>query len=221
MILAPTLFFTKPRSDPPRLEPRAKLVPMSLNEISDGELIAQFTGKDHNLQHAQEALSTLYDRYIRAALGLATQVLFNREEAEEVVQDCFLKVWDNPGIYRAGQGSFAAFFMTMIRNRSVDYLRKRRDHSTLEDEEGNLLPIKDLRESPLERTELSALGDTLQTVLKSLSAAHRETVERAFYREESREEIAEAMNVPVGTVKSRLKYALDKLRNQMKGREWE
>jgi RNA polymerase sigma-70 factor, ECF subfamily len=215
MILAPVLHFAKPRPRTALPEPRAKLVPMSQHEISDGELIANFARQD------QEALSQLYDRYIRAALGLATQVLFNREEAEEVVQDCFMKLWDNPGIYRASQGSFAAFFMTMIRNRSVDFLRKRRDHSTLEDEEGNLLPIKDKRESPLERTELTALGDTLQTVMKSLSAAHRETVERAFYREESREEIAEAMKVPIGTVKSRLKYALDKLRNHMKGREWE
>lgn len=218
MILAPTLSFARPKSNPPRPEQRDKLGPMSPHEISDGELITNFARKD---QHGQEALSTLYDRYIRAALGLATQVLFNREEAEEVVQDCFLKLWDNPGIYRAGQGSFAAFFMTMIRNRSVDFLRKRRDHATLEDEEGNLLPIKDLRQSPLERTELSTLGDTLQIALKSLSTAHRETVERAFYREESREEIAEAMKVPIGTVKSRLKYALDKLRNHLKGREWE
>ena len=115
--------------------------------------------------------------------------------------------------------------MTMVRNRSLDTLRKRRNTllntRSLEDEEGVLLPVVSEREGPQGYTELQELGRSLEGALERLSAAHRETVTRAVYKGQSREEISLEMNVPVGTVKSRLKYALDKLKVHMKGGDWE
>ena len=192
-----------------------KLTPMPVADVSDAELIAAFTGRD------ESALSQLYDRYTRAAHGVALRVLGHPSDAEEVVQDCFLKVWERPGLFNPQRASFAAFFMTMVRNRSLDTLRKRRNNQSLEDEEGVLLPIASEREGPQGHTELLELGKTLSSALERLSAAHFETVTRAVYRGQSREEISLEMNVPVGTVKSRLKYALDKLKVHLKGGDWE
>ena len=196
-----------------------KLPSMPVADVSDAELISAFTGRD------ESALSQLYDRYTRAAHGVALGILGHPSDAEEVVQDCFLKVWERPGLFNPQRAGFAAFFMTMIRNRSLDTLRKRRNTllntRSLEDEEGVLLPITSEREGPQGHTELLELGRSLAVALERLSAAHRETVTRAVYRGQSREEISLEMKVPVGTVKSRLKYALDKLKVHMKGGDWE
>ena len=192
-----------------------KLSFMPVAELTDAELISSFTGRDEN------ALSQIYDRYTRAAHGLALGVLGHAPDAEEVVQDCFLKIWERPALYDSQRASFAAFFMTMVRNRSLDTLRKRRFTTPLEDKAGFLLPIASEREGPLESAELRELGKNLKVALERLSEAHRETVIRAVYKGQSREEISLEMNVPIGTVKSRLKYALDKLKSHMEGGDWE
>jgi RNA polymerase sigma-70 factor, ECF subfamily len=87
----------------------------------------------------------------------------------------------------------------------------------LEDDEGNLLPIASAEATPLERAEMQQLSVRVRTAMLELSEAHRQTVELAYFGALSREEISERMNVPIGTVKSRLKYALDKLRGVLGG----
>ncbi len=96
-------------------------------------------------------------------------------------------------------------------------LRRERPSVPLEDDEGNLLPIASSEATPLERAEMQQLSVRVRTAMLELSEAHRQTVELAYFGALSREEIAERMNVPVGTVKSRLKYALDKLRGVLGG----
>ncbi|WP_189005710.1 RNA polymerase sigma factor [Deinococcus roseus] len=179
--------------------------------ISDAELIVRFEKRD------ESALSELYDRYVNAAYGLALRTLEDQDAAQEVVQDAFLKIWNNPRSFDPGRASFAAFFMTMVRNLSIDTLRKRKYEGDIYNEEGELLPFEDPNLSLQERAELDALGYRVRQALSQLSEAHRETVERAYFKGQSREEIAEAMGVPIGTVKSRLKYALDRLRAGLKG----
>ncbi|GEM48944.1 DNA-directed RNA polymerase sigma-70 factor [Deinococcus cellulosilyticus NBRC 106333 = KACC 11606] len=179
--------------------------------ISDAELIVRFEKRD------ESALSELYDRYVNAAYGLALRTLEDQDAAQEVVQDAFLKIWNQPRSFDPSRASFAAFFMTMVRNLAIDTLRKRKYEGDIYNEEGELLPFEDQNLSLQERAELGALGDRVRHALSQLSAAHRETVERAYFKGESREEIALAMGVPVGTVKSRLKYALDRLKDHLKG----
>lgn len=179
--------------------------------ISDAELIVRFERRD------ESALSELYDRYVNAAYGLALRTLEDQDTAQEVVQDAFLKVWNNPRSFDPSRASFAAFFMTLVRNLAIDTLRKRKFESDIYNEEGELLPFEDPNLSLQDRAELDALGYQIRHALAQLSSAHRETVERAYFKGESREEIATAMKVPLGTVKSRLKYALDRLRSGLKG----
>ncbi|MFN3265472.1 MAG: sigma-70 family RNA polymerase sigma factor [Deinococcales bacterium] len=181
--------------------------PTTEARVSDADLVARFVWRDEN------ALSELYDRYSGALFGLALRVSGSRERAEEIVQDTFLKLWNNPTIFDPKRAALSTFLLTLVRNASIDTLRHERFTSPLEDEEGQPLPIAADLISPLEQAELAADARQVHLAMQSLSEAHRQTVEFAYFRGASREEIATKMNVPVGTVKSRLKYALEKLKS--------
>jgi RNA polymerase sigma-70 factor, ECF subfamily len=178
----------------------------SLPDLSDADLVARFLWRD------ETALSEIYDRYSSLLFGLAMRVSGSKERAEEVVQDAFMKLWRNPGLFDPTRAALSTFLITLVRNASIDTLRRERFTSPLEDEEGEPLPIATNRASPLEQAELAQTAVQVRVAMASLSEAHRHTVELAYFKGASREEIALEMNVPLGTVKSRLKYALDKLR---------
>jgi RNA polymerase sigma-70 factor, ECF subfamily len=199
----------------PRAEARrenATLNPMWTQEEggsagpSDAELIARFARRD------EAALGELYDRYSAAANGLALSVLRDSALAQEIVHDSFLKVWARPTLFDPSRAAFSTFILTVVRHAAISKLRGVKYTLPLEDEEGAPLPLADPRVDLLEHTEQRQRAERVQAVLHSLKPAQRETIERAYYQGETREAIAEAMGVPVGTVKSRLKYALDKLR---------
>ncbi len=173
---------------------------------SEAELLARCVRRD------QAALAIIYDRYSGAAYGLALQVTRDPALAQEIVHDAFLKVWERPGLFDPSRAAFSTFLLTIVRNAAISKVRGNRYTLPLEDEEGLPLPFADERVDLGARAEQRAQAERVGAALSALKPVQRETVERAFYRGETREEIAEAMAVPIGTVKSRLKYALDRLR---------
>ena len=187
--------------------PQESQMPISSGVVSDAELISRFASLD------ESAFAELYDRYSGVAYGVALRVSGSPERAEEVVQDAFMKLWRNPSGFDPSRAALSTYLLTLVRNASIDILRRSRPISPLEDEEGELLPIASLEAGPLERAELSQLAVRVRGAMTELSQAHQRTVELAYFKGASREESALEMNVPVGTVKSRLKYALDKLRS--------
>ncbi|WP_189093187.1 RNA polymerase sigma factor [Deinococcus ruber] len=194
-----------PAGTAPARKVAAVPVPAPVDE-DDTALLARFVQRD------QLALATLYDRYSGAAYGLALQVLRDQSAAQETVHDAFMKLWERPALFDPARAAFSTFLLTIVRNAAISRLRGVRFTQSLEDEEGQPLPFADERVNLPERAEEQAQSSRIVAALATLKPVQRETVERAFYRGESREEIAEAMAVPVGTVKSRLKYALDRLR---------
>jgi RNA polymerase sigma-70 factor, ECF subfamily len=174
--------------------------------LSDAELVARFAW------HDEAALAEIYDRYVGALFGLASRVCHSSGRAEEIVQDTLMKLWHNPKLFDPSKAALSTFLLTLTRNAAIDALRRERPTSPLEDETGEPLPIASSLALPLEQAELTELSVRVRQAMLQLSEAHRQTVELAYFKAASREEIAQAMNVPVGTVKSRLKYALDKLR---------
>ena len=178
------------------------------------------TQSDATLMSRLEALDELafaeiYDRYAGLLYGVALRVCSSSLKAEEIVQDTMMKLWRNPRGFDATRGALSTFLLTLTRNAAIDALRRERPTSSLTDEEGEALPIPSADSGPLERAELEAVSVRVQAALLGLSDVHRRTVDLAYFRGSSREEIALEMNVPVGTVKSRLKYALDKLRGTL------
>lgn len=177
---------------------------------SDAALMSLLEARD------ELAFSEVYDRYAGLLYGVALRVCSSPLKTEEIVQDTMMKLWRNPRGYDPSRGALSTFLLTMTRNASIDALRRERHAtSSLTDEEGEALPIPSADSGPLERAELEAVSVRVKAALLDLSEAHRRTVELAYFRGASREEIAVEMNVPVGTVKSRLKYALDKLRGTL------
>ncbi len=179
----------------------------------DAELVARLLRRD------ESALGALYDRHSGAMYGLALKLLSDADAAQEVVQDAFLNLWERPGRFDAGRAELRAYFLVVVRSRSLDRLRREKGHLPLFSEEGDEFPMPDERVDLQGAAEQVALSGQVRAALVGLSAAHRETVERAYFGDQSREEIAEVMGVPVGTVKSRLKYALDKLRGVLVSRD--
>ena len=172
----------------------------------DAELITRFVQRD------EAALGELYDRYSAAANGLAFSILRERTLAQEVVHDSFLKIWAKPSLFDPSRAAFSTFFLTVVRHAAISKLRGVKYTLPLQDEEGAPLPLADNRVNLLEQSEQRQRAERVQAALRDLKPVQRETIERAFYQGETREMIAQAMGVPVGTVKSRLKYTLDRLR---------
>jgi RNA polymerase sigma-70 factor (ECF subfamily) len=181
---------------------------------SDAALVARFAARD------EAAFAVVYDRYNALVYGVALRVVHSQERAEEIVQDMFMKLWRNPRAFDPTRSALGTYLVTVTRNAGIDALRRERAsalQSPLEDDEGEPLPLPSPEAGPLERAEFEAVAARVRGALGTLSEAHRRTVELAYFGACSREEISEQMNVPVGTVKSRLKYALDKLRASLAG----
>ena len=175
--------------------------------LSDAQLVTRLAFGDEG------AFSALYDRYSNAVFGLAKRVTQSEARAEEITQDAFMKLWRNPNAFDASRAALSTYLLTLVRNASIDALRREKPTNSLEDEQGDPLPIPSPDSGPLERAELSQTAVRVRVAMQELSDAHRQTVELAYFKGASREEISATMGVPVGTVKSRLKYALDKLRS--------
>ncbi|MEF2280452.1 sigma-70 family RNA polymerase sigma factor [Deinococcus sp. YIM 134068] len=171
----------------------------------DAALAGRLRGRD------EAALAEVYDRHAGAVYGVLVRLL-GEAGAADTLQDVFLGLWDRPERYDPARAGLRAYLLVVARSRALDRLRAERGHLPLVDEDGEALALPDAQPGPGERAERAGQGERVRAGLAHLSAAHRETVSRAFLQGQSREEIAGAMGVPVGTVKSRLHAALTHLR---------
>ncbi|WP_309570098.1 sigma-70 family RNA polymerase sigma factor [Deinococcus sp.] len=162
-------------------------------------------------QRDETALSEVYDAHAGAVYGVLTRML-DVSTAQEVTQDVFLRLWEKPGAFDPTRAGLRAFLLVMARSRGLDRLRATRATTSLYADDGAELPLPDARPGPVHGAESTQRRERIRTALHELSPAHRESVERAFLRGQTREEIAQDMDVPVGTVKSRLNYALKHLK---------
>lgn len=185
--------------------------------LNHNPALEQDTALALRLQRRDEsALSEVYDQHAGAVFGVLTRLLGDAA-AQEVLQDVFVRLWQRPERFDPARAGLRTFLLVMARSRALDRLRATRATLPLFTEEGAELPLPDLGQGPVGRSEDAQRREQLRAALSQLSAAHRETVERAYLTGESREEISGAMNVPVGTVKSRLSYALKHLRAVLEG----
>ena len=178
-----------------------------LTNATDEELIALV------LRRQEAALGAIYDRYIRLVYAVALRITGDRETAEEVVQDVFQNVWQAAGSFRPGVGSFVAWLLGIARHRAIDATRSKRERARAREQ-----TIDDVRpaaeESGLEReVDQRLLRGTVRTALDTLPANQRQAIELAYYGGLTRAEIAERLNEPLGTVKTRLRLGLLKLRD--------
>lgn len=165
------------------------------------------------------ALEALYDRYGGPAYSLALRILGDREAAEEVVQDAFVAVWRSAETYDPKSGRLYSWLLKITRNRAIDELRRRsvptRDPSAGgRSLDGEPDPAQD-QEAP-EAAWTAELRSVVGAALDGLPRDQREVLEMAYMRGWSQREIAERTGIPLGTVKTRTRLALKKLRRVLK-----
>jgi RNA polymerase sigma-70 factor (ECF subfamily) len=155
------------------------------------------------------AFESLYDRHRRLVYGLACRMLGDGAEADELLQLVFLQLWERAGTFDATRGSAAAWLCVMTRSRCLDQLRRRRRGRQREFAVEN--QVLEVLAGPAPSGADPALGRAVSEALTALPAAQRSAVEIVFFQGLTHVEAARALKLPVGTVKGRLRLAMDKL----------
>ncbi|MFM2429101.1 MAG: hypothetical protein RLZZ511_314 [Cyanobacteriota bacterium] len=162
-----------------------------------------------------KALDLLYDRYSKLVYSTAVQLLNNIEEAEEVTQETFLRLWERSEIYQPNRGSLSGFLITMARSRALDRLRSRQArHQKIQRIQTFIDPVSNYN-PPLEFVTVEERSNFVREALQQLSPTDRQLLETAYYEGLSQSEIAQRDGIPLGTVKSRARQALKRLRTTL------
>lgn len=167
----------------------------------------------------QEALAAFYNRYGARVFALALRVLSDRQTAEEVTQDVFLRLWQRAETFHPNNASFLAWLLAITRNRSIDELRSRRGAARRREEPGLSGMSTAAGDNPERRVEDRLLADDVRRALADLPPVQRRAVELAIFGGLTHSEIAAALDSPLGTVKSWLRQGLRRLRGTL-GRDW-
>jgi RNA polymerase sigma-70 factor, ECF subfamily len=170
--------------------------------LSDEALLAAVARSD------EAALAELYDRFGRIAYGLALRVLRDSALAEDAVQDAFLNVWRSAHRFEAGRAKASTWVLTFVHRRAVDLVRReeRRRTEPLEPE------AEPATSSTAEAAELRGRREAVQRALAQLPEEQRRPIELAYYGGLSQTELAERLDEPLGTIKSRMFTGLKRLR---------
>lgn len=167
-------------------------------------------------QREQQALAELYDRYAAVLYSLALKILGNASTAQDVVQEAFLTAWRKAALYSQKRGNVRTWLIVLCRNLAIDHYRaKMRQASRRVELEtiGEILIEHD--QSPADAAVAKEDGRLLQQALEQLPREQRDVIELAYFRGLSQSEIAEATNTPLGTVKTRTRQAMMKLRGYL------
>jgi RNA polymerase sigma-70 factor (ECF subfamily) len=173
--------------------------------LSDSELATLLRENPTN------GIGLLYDRYGRLVFSVALRIVQDHGAAEEITQDVFMRCWRTIDHYRPEQSGMATWLLTIARNRSVDELRSRRGKEARRELSDEL--IDSLRFDP--GIDEILVRDDIRQALSHLPNAQREVIELVFWGGLTRREAAEQLDVPLGTVHTRLRLALDKLRDSL------
>jgi RNA polymerase sigma-70 factor (ECF subfamily) len=159
-----------------------------------------------------EALGALYDRYSPILLGLAKRILGSAADAEELLQEVFLHVWNQAGKYDAGRSSVSTWLTLVTRSRAIDRLRTRKVVERTHESSALADPRDHASPEGVETVFIRERRERVQREMESLPPEQRQVLEMAFYEGLSQTEIAAKAGLPLGTVKTRTLLAMKKLR---------
>lgn len=170
--------------------------------FSDEELLRRIARRD------PAALASLYDRYAPLVYGLARRIVRDEGQAEDLVQEVFLRVWNRPQVYDQGRGSFRAWLLSVAHHLAVDLIRRRRREVTYQEKLADSFDPPD----PFEKVISQVDGAKVRSLLDRLPPEQRQVVVLAYFEGLTQREIAERLGEPLGTVKTRLRLGIMKLR---------
>jgi RNA polymerase sigma-70 factor (ECF subfamily) len=180
--------------------------------LNDAELMARVA------QRNRDALESLYDRHAGVALGLAVKILGERATGEEIVQEAFWRVWQRAATFDHRRGDFSGWLLSIVYHLAIDELRRRRGQ-----------PPRAVLDANSEQTFLAQAGATdvterawsnvehaqVREAVTRLPEPQRAVIELAYFEGLTRQEIAARLNEPLGTIHTRARLALAKLRDSL------
>ena len=189
-------------------------------QLSDDEiLIARVSQGDLT------ALETLYDRYAATVLGISLKIIGERATAEDVLQETFWRVWQSAVTYQSQRGSFTGWLFRIARNLAIDAYRRRSVRPQAITEMANVDPILDQIPDPdidvPEQAQSNLKAQQVRNALTGLPREQRQVIEMAYFYGMTRQEIAKATGEALGTVHTRARLGLQKLRKELERIEFE
>ncbi|MEP7293442.1 MAG: sigma-70 family RNA polymerase sigma factor [Chloroflexota bacterium] len=176
---------------------------MSESLFDEAKLVRRLIAQD------QSALSELYQQFSGLVYSIALRVVQNPSMAEEVTQDAFLKVWHQPSSWDPQRGKFVSWLLTITRYTAIDMLRKEQRRPVQD-----AVELDDLRIGKMSLTDDPVWQDgrILRSLLERLPQEQVQVIELAFFEGMSHSEMAEHLHLPLGTVKTRVRLGLQKLK---------
>jgi RNA polymerase sigma-70 factor (ECF subfamily) len=174
------------------------------NEPSDTALVDAMAGGD------ESALAILYERWAPAVHGTALRVLGDRGLADDVTQGVFIAIWQTPEAYDAARGSLRSLLVSMAHNRSIDALRSNIARRRREDAHGGR-PEAGSFDVVGDTVSAGLLADDVRSAVGALDCDERQAIELAYFGGRTYREVARELDLPEGTVKSRIRRGLERL----------
>jgi RNA polymerase sigma-70 factor (ECF subfamily) len=166
---------------------------------------------DRVIARDQTALADFYDRHSALVFGLILRILKDRGEAEEVLQEVFVQVWSRAATYNVALGSPVGWIVGIARNRSIDRLRS----NVVRLRAVESAPAPEAVVTPEATASLSERQRDVQRALEALPREQRDLIEQAYFLGLTQSELAARFNLPLGTVKTRIRTGLQTLRQQL------
>jgi RNA polymerase sigma-70 factor (ECF subfamily) len=173
--------------------------------LADVALLARVQARDPS------AIAALYDRHARMLYSLILRILRDRSEAEDVLQDVFVRAWTRVETFDRDLGSPVAWLVRIARNRAIDRLRAR----DVRERSAEVVPLPRPAESPETSAALSERQRAVSRALDVLTADQRQLIEHAYFMGLSQSELAERFQLPLGTVKTRIRTGMSALRREL------
>ena len=179
--------------------------------MTEADLLARVAAGD------EQALAALYDGLSSLAFGLALRVVGNADTAEDVVQDAFLRIWHRADRYDPARGAARPWVLRVVRNVAIDRIRTGDARARAETRSHTDVALAPVPEQPDETASRSERSQTLKRALAELPPEQRRAIEIAYFEGLSHSEIAERERMPLGTVKTRIRDGVLRLREKFVG----
>lgn len=187
-----------------------------LHELPDDALVRQMSDGD------SRALEVLYDRYARVVFSFALRIVGDRLLAEEVLQEAFTRCWRQSGRFELAKGNLASWLLSITHNLAIDEVRKRQrrpQRADMVDITDVLRGQEDTTVDVEEAAEASELREQIQRAMATLPDAQRQVIELAYFGGLTQREVAALLNEPLGTVKTRMRLGMQKLKELLTAQE--
>ncbi len=187
-----------------------------LRELSDDELVRRMGEGD------VAALEVLYDRYARVVYSFAVRIVGDGLVAEEVLQEAFTRAWQQAGRFELARGSFASWLLSITHNLAIDEIRRRQRRP----QRADAVDIADVLRGEIdeaanveEAAEAAELREQIRTAMATLPEPQRRVIELAYFEGLTQREIAALLDEPLGTIKTRMRLGMQKLKDLLGAQE--